>query len=208
MWKKLKQKGAETVEYAIVLACIAGLCVMFSDNLKVTMNGLMGNVSSSFTDSDKKDNNGEDPYGKWLQAFLNCSKDAANGVEGYLGAYANKRTEANFKDDNGLIDSASNSKFVNQLEKTLQSSTNLEGCSWAFTGYKDSNGNLCYDVSIYNPNKNGGTKLADQQVGAQIKTDIYKIDTVSGTVSKTQSDVMQKVADRNGYNVIRDLAYK
>ena len=207
MWKKLKQKGAETVEYAIVLACIAGLCVMFSDNLKATMDDIMGNVGSAITDSNKKGDNQEDPYGKWLAAFLACAQDANNQFAQKLSKHYNSRSEADFKNNDGLIDSGSNSEFVNKIEQTLKSSTNLEGCSWAFTGYKDSNGNVCYDVSIYNPKNNGGKTLAQQTAGSEIKTDIYKINTVSGTFSKTQSDVTQKVAERNGYKVIRDSAY-
>ena len=212
MWEKIRQKGAETVEYAIVLACIAGLCVMFSDNLKATMNEIMGNVGSAVTDT--KDNTSEeDGNMKWLQAFKDFAEKNQDLFQKSLGNTTNSRKDGNFTNDNGLIDSGSpNSKnqFVDKINETL-AKAGFENCSWSFGSYTDGD-NMCYNVSIYNPNKNGNQALSDKKSGDTITTDIYTINMTNNTITKVQENATQKVAERNNngktYNVIRDKNYK
>lgn len=214
MWKKLKQKGAETVEYAIVLACIAGLCVMFSDNLKATMDGLMGNVSSSFTDSDKKDDK-DALYSQinmdnlaWLRdQFYEYTQDK-NFINKLQGSYKGK-SDVNFAKDPGITDS--DAKLVNKDSfASMIDSSDLKDCSWAFGSYTDSDGNICYNVSIYDPRKNDNKKLSERNANDTIITDIYNVNS-KGQVTTIQNDAKQKVVESSsgkGYNVIRDLNYK
>ncbi len=214
MWKKLKQKGAETVEYAIVLACIAGLCVMFSDNLKATMDGLMGNVGSSFTDSDKKDDK-DALYSKinmdnltWLRKNFYAYTQDKNFINKLQGSYKGK-SDVNFARDPGITDSDAKLNNNNSFASMIDSSA-LEGCSWAFGSYTDSNGNICYNVSIYDPRKNDNKKLSERSANDIIKTDIYKVSS-DGTVTTIKNNAEQMVVESNtgkGYNVIRDLNYK
>lgn len=213
MWKKLKQRGAETVEYAIVLACIAGLCVMFSDNLKATMNDIMGNVGSAVTD--KKDNTSEeDSNMKWLKAFKDFADANQELFKTVLGNTTSARKDGNFTNNTGLIDSGSpnsKSQLVDQINETL-AKAGFENCSWSFGSYTDSNGEQCYNVSIYNPTKNNNQALAEKNSGDTITTDIYKINMKSNTITKVEGNATQKVAERNNngktYNVIRDSDYK
>lgn len=230
MWKKLKSRGAETVEYAIVLACIAAFGLMFSDNLTHTLETLMGKTGSIITNGttnkgdkddetgkeDKDDNNDkEDEKDKnlvWIEKLMQASKEQK------FGAYLNtiieeKRKDPNFKDNDGLIDSEANSDFVKFMEKTLETQKNIPGCSWVFAGYtKD--GQRYYNVSIYNPENNvdnGKKSLNELSKNDKIKTDVYVVDAGGKVVSKT--NVEQKVAERtdkngNKYNVIRDSDYK
>lgn len=230
MWKKLKSRGAETVEYAIVLACIAAFGLMFSDNLTHTLEILMGKTGSIITNGstdkgdkddetgkeDKDDNNDkEDEKDKnlvWIEKLMQASKEQK------FGAYLNtiieeKRKDPNFKDNDGLIDSEANSDFVKFMEKTLETQKNIPGCSWVFAGYtKD--GQRYYNVSIYNPENNvdnGKKSLNELSKNDKIKTDVYVVDAGGKVVSKT--NVEQKVAERtdkngNKYNVIRDSDYK
>lgn len=230
MWKKLKSRGAETVEYAIVLACIAAFGLMFSDNLTQTLETLMGKTGSIITNGstdkgdkddetgkdDKDDNNDkEDEKDKnlvWIEKLMQASKEQK------FGAYLNtiieeKRKDPNFKDNDGLIDSEANSDFVKFMEKTLETQKNIPGCSWVFAGYtKD--GQRYYNVSIYNPENNvdnGKKSLNELSKNDKIKTDVYVVDAGGKVVSKT--NVEQKVAERtdkngNKYNVIRDSDYK
>lgn len=227
MWKKLKSRGAETVEYAIVLACIAAFGLMFSDNLTHTLETLMGKTGSIITNGttnkgDKDDetgkddnNNQEDEQDKnlvWIEKLMQASKEQK------FGAYLNtiieeKRKDPNFKDNDGLIDSEANSDFVKFMEKTLETQKNIPGCSWVFAGYtKD--GQRYYNVSIYNPENNvdnGKKSLNELSKNDKIKTDVYVVDAGGKVVSKT--NVEQKVAERtdkngNKYNVIRDSDYK
>lgn len=214
MWKKLKQKGAETVEYAIVLACIAGLCVMFSDNLKATMDGLMGNVSSSFTDSDKKDDKNS-LYSQinmdnltWLRdQFYGYTQDQ-NFINKLQGSYKGK-SDVNFAKDPGITDSDAKLKNENSFASMIDSS-DLKDCSWAFGSYTDGEGNICYNVSIYDPRKNDNKKLSERNANDTIITDIYNVNS-KGQVTTIQNDAKQKVVESSsgkGYNVIRDLNYK
>ena len=217
MWKKLKSRGAETVEYAIVLACIAAFGFMFSDNLTQTLETLMGKTGSIITngstnngnqEDDDDNNNQEDEKDKnlaWIEKLMQASKEQKFGDT--LNASINKRNDPNFKDNTGLIDSEANSDFVKFMENTLKTGETIPGCSWVFAGYtKD--GQKYYNVSIYTPAKNGGTSLADVQPGTSIKTDVYKVNAKTGEVTKITDYPNQQVIVRtNGnksYNVIRD----
>lgn len=233
MWKKLKSKGAETVEYAIVLACIAAFGLMFSDNLTQTLETLMGKTGSIITNGstnkgDKDDETGKDDNNnkeneqdklnkeiednnlKWIGNLFACSKeqDPDKGFGNYLVNSIKTRKDLNFTNNDGLIDSGSNSVFVNRIEGMLDTNGNINGSSWAFAGYTDKDGQKYYNVSIYTPAKNGGTSLADVQPGTSIKTDVYKVNAKNGEVTKITDYPNQQVIVRTdgnkSYNVIRD----
>ena len=227
MWKKLKSRGAETVEYAIVLACIAAFGLMFSDNLTHTLETLMGKTGSIITNGttnkgdkdnetgkdDKEDNNDKedekDNNLKWIGNLFACSKekDPDKGFGNYLDTSIKTRKDLNFTNNDGLIDSGSNTPFVKKIEGMLNTNDTIPGSSWAFAGYTE-NGQKYYNVSIYTPAKNGGTSLADVQPGTSIKTDVYKVNAKTGEVTKITDYPNQQVIVRtNGnksYNVIRD----
>lgn len=218
MRKMLGSKGAEMVEYAIVLACIAALGVTFSDNLKSTMGGLFDNVSSVMTalGSDKDESEKDkllaainDKNMKWMQNFWAYAEAESNYFASKFGNTLNQRKDDNFKNNDGIFDSAAGTKFVSDIESKAGNELDMKDCSWAMAGYKDADGNLWYNVSIYNPAKNNGTSLADQKVGNTITTDIYLVNASNGQITKKTGDATQAVASRtNGgktYNVIRDL---
>lgn len=229
MWKKLKSRGAETVEYAIVLACIAAFGVMFSDNLTHTLETLMGKTGSIITngstnkgdkddetdkddkedEKDKLEQEIEDKNLAWIQNLLACSKeqDVNKGFGTYLDNSIKTRKDLNFTNNDGLIDSGSNSAFVNKIEGILNTNDTINGSSWAFAGYTQ-NGQKYYNVSIYTPAKNDGQSLANLQAGASIKTDVYKVNAKTGEVTKITDYPNQQVIVRTdgnkSYNVIRD----
>ena len=233
MWKKLKSRGAETVEYAIVLACIAAFGLMFSDNLTQTLETLMGKTGSIITNGstdkgDKDDETGkddkedkedekdkleqeiEDNNLAWIKNLLACSKekDPEKGFGTYLDNSIKTRKDLNFTNNDGLIDSGSNSVFVNKIEDMLNTNNTIPGSSWAFAGYTDKDGQKYYNVSIYTPAKNGGKSLSELGKGDPIKTDVYKVNAATGVVEKMTNYGDQKVAVRTdkgkSYNVIRD----
>lgn len=225
MWKKLKSRGAETVEYAIVLACIAAFGLMFSDNLTHTLETLMGKTGSIITNGstdkgDKDDETGkddkEDEKDKnlaWIENLLawDKNKDSDKVYGTYLDNSIKTRKDLNFTNDDGLIDSASGSPFVKNIEGILDTNGTINGCSWAFAGYTE-NGQKYYNVSIYNPANNGGTSLADVQPGTVINTDIYKVMVKadgSEIVKITDYPKQQIAAERKdkNYIVIRDYGY-
>lgn len=230
MWKKLKSRGAETVEYAIVLACIAAFGLMFSDNLTHTLETLMGKTGSIITNGstdkgDKDDETGkddkedekdkqeqeiEDKNLQWIKNLLDCSNetDPNKGFDNYLNNSIKNRKDLNFTNNDGLIDSGSNSVFVNKIEGMLNTNNTIPGGSWAFAGYTDKDGQKYYNVSIYTPAKNDGQSLSDLKAGDPIKTDVYKVNATTGDVEKLTNYGDQKVAVRTdkgkSYNVIRD----
>lgn len=227
MWKKLKSRGAETVEYAIVLACIAAFGLMFSDNLTHTLETLMGKTGSIITNGstnngnqeDNDDNNNqEDEKDKlnqkindknmaWLEGtFLNAMTNEKNAdrIKNYIGTYSDKNTEPNFIKTNGLIDSDSNSQFLKDIG--LLNAGGLKDSSWAFAGYKNEYGDLCYGVSIYNKEKNKGQSLADKGKGDKITTDIYTVNTKTNEVTLIKQNVQTQYVGKNDNgtaNVIR-----
>ena len=230
MWKKLKSRGAETVEYAIVLACIAAFGFMFSDNLTHTLETLMGKTNSIITNgttnkgdkddetgkNDKEDDNNQeneiDNNLKWIENLLawDKNKDSDKVYGAYLDNSIKTRKDLNFTNDDGLIDSGSGSPFVKNIEDTLKTNDTIKGSSWAFAGYTDKDGQKYYNVSIYTPAKNDGKSLAELQPGTEIKTDIYKVNAKTGEVTKITDYKNQQIAavrkDKN-YIVIRDSGY-
>ncbi|WP_297998532.1 hypothetical protein [uncultured Phascolarctobacterium sp.] len=225
MWKKLKSRGAETVEYAIVLACIAAFGLMFSDNLTHTLETLMGKTGSIITngstnkgdkddETDKDDTDKNDPNvainnknmdwlkGTFFDAMTN--ENNADRIKNYIGGYSDKNTEPNFIKTNGLIDSDSNSQFLKDIG--LLNAGGLENSSWAFAGYKNEYGDLCYGVSIYNKEKNNGQSLADKGKGDKITTDIYTVNTKTNEVTLIKQNVQTQYVGKNDkgtVNVIR-----
>lgn len=237
MWKKLKSRGAETVEYAIVLACIAAFGFMFSDNLTHTLETLMGKTNSIITNGttnkgDKDNETGKDDKGDnnnqeneidnnlaWIKNLLawDKKKDSDEVYGTYLDNSIKTRKDLNFTNDDGLIDSGSGSPFVKNIEGTLNTNEIIKGSSWAFAGYTDKDGQKYYNVSIYTPAKNEGKSLADVGIGNKIPTDIYRVKVMadgskSEIVKITDYPKKQIVAVRtNGnksYLVIRDDGYK
>ena len=229
MWKKLKSRGAETVEYAIVLACIAAFGLMFSDNLTHTLETLMGKTGSIITNGttnkgDKDDETGKEDKDdtdkndsnvainknniKWLEEkFLTTAREQAKAIDDFMGRYSDQKTKPDFETTNGLIDSDSNSKFLGDIG--MLNAGGLENSSWAFAGYKNKDGQLCYGVSIYSNEKNGNQSLANKDVGTKITTDIYTVNTVTGDVALYKANVTtQKVGTNDkGTHVIRGNGY-
>lgn len=225
MWKKLKSRGAETVEYAIVLACIAAFGLMFSDNLTHTLETLMGKTGSIITNGstdkgDKDNETGKDDTDKndpnavinnknmeWLKGtFFDAmtNENNADRIKNYIGGYSDKNTEPNFIKTNGLIDSDSNSQFLKDIG--LLNAGGLENSSWAFAGYKNEKGDLCYGVSIYNNEKNDNQSLANKNVNNKIVTDIYTVNTATKEVTLIKQNVETQYVGKNDKgtaNVIR-----
>lgn len=200
---------------------------MFSDNLTQTLETLMGKTGSIITNGstnngnqeDNDDNNNqEDEKDKlnqkindknmaWLEGtFLNAmtNENNADRIKNYIGGYSDKNTEPNFIKTNGLIDSDSNSQFLKDIG--LLNAGGLKDSSWAFAGYKNEYGDLCYGVSIYNKEKNKGQSLADKGKGDKITTDIYTVNTKTNEVTLIKQNVQTQYVGTNDTktaNVIR-----
>ena len=167
------------------------------------------------SDEDGKPNTEQKVYDrhmKWLQDTLLAltQKETGAGFQSFVdymggtnGNYFDKRKGPEFTTTNGLIDSDSLSKFVKQIDSSA-----LQNDSWAMVGYKE-NGQLYYAVSIYSPDKNEGTKLADQSVGKKVKTDVYRVDPDTGKIKRLENNRLMQVTENtnNGskYHVLRDL---
>ena len=132
----------------------------------------------------------------------------ADAIKDYMGRYSDTKTKPDFKNTNGLIDSDSNSTFLGDIG--LLNAGGLENSSWAFAGYKNEKGELCYGVSIYSNEKNDNQSLASKDVGgAPITTDIYTVNTVTGKVELYKANVTTQIVgtNKNGTHVIRDPGY-
>lgn len=160
-----------------------------------------------------------DRHMKWLREKLLAltKKETGNGFtsfEDYMGGpngtYFDKRKDPDFttgiKNENGLIDSDSKSKFVGQIDSRA-----LESDSWAMVGYKE-NGQLYYAVAIYSPDKNGGKTLVQQTVGTKVTTDVYRVNPDTGEILRLEKNGSMQVAeskntrkDGTKYHVLRDL---
>ena len=209
--KAWKYKGVDTIEYALLLAIVVGIGATVSSSLMDNISGIFSSsgqvlgyaAKASSNKNDDPSQKVDDRNMKWLTDIFLDSATKDSTFKDYLGKYPSQRKDPNFTNDNGLIDSASGSKFVGNIDSSL-----LENSSWVFGGYTE-NGTLYYNVSIYSPEKNGNQKLSDLKPGTTILTDIYRVNPKTGEITKLQSNATQKVTDRGkNYNSIRDMDYK
>lgn len=215
------QKGNNFVEYALMLGLVVGigwgLLGAYGDGIP----GIFGSASELLQAGGKSDEDGKpnteqkvyDRHMKWLRETLLAlaQKGPGNGgqsVFDYMGGtngnYFDQRKGPEFTTPNGIIDSDSLSKYVKQIDSSA-----LESDSWAMVGYKE-NGKLYYAVAIYSPDKNEGTKLADQPVGTPVTTDVYRVNPATGEIKRLKNNVSMQVAenkrkDGSTYRVLRDL---
>ena len=215
------QKGNNFVEYALMLALVVGIGWGLLGSYGDGIPGIFGSAAELLQAGGKSDEDGKpnteqkvyDRHMKWLQDTLLAltQKETGAGFQSFVdymggtnGNYFDKRKGPEFTTTNGLIDSDSLSKFVKQIDSSA-----LKNDSWATVGYKE-NGQLYYAVSIYSPDKNGGTTLDKQPVGTPVKTDVYRVNPTTGDIIRLDSSVQMQVGenirkDGTKYHVLRDL---
>ena len=214
------QKGNNFVEYALMLALVVGIGWGVLGSYGDGIPGIFGSAAELLQTGGKSDEDGKpnteqkvyDRHMKWLSETLLAltKKETGAGFQSFAdymgglnGAYFDKRKGPEFTTPNGIIDSDSLSKYVKQIDSTA-----LESDSWAMVGYKE-NGKLYYAVAIYSPDKNGGTKLAEQTAETTVKTDVYRVEPATGKIKRLENNRLMKVAvnTKNGstYHVLRDL---
>ena len=217
------QKGNNFVEYALMLGLVVGIGWGVLGSYGDGIPGIFGSAAELLQAGGKSDEDGKpnteqkvyDRHMKWLQDTLLAltQKETGAGFQSFVdymggtnGNYFDKRKGPEFTTTNGLIDSDSLSKFVKQIDSSA-----LKNDSWATVGYKE-NGQLYYAVSIYSPDKNGGTTLDKQPVGTPVKTDVYRVNPTTGDIIRLDSSVQMQVGEnirKDGtgtkYHVLRDL---
>lgn len=217
------QKGNNFVEYALMLALVVGIGWGLWGSYGDWIPGIFGSAAELLQAEGKSDEDGKpnteqkvyDRHMKWLQDTLLAltQKETGAGFQSFVdymggtnGNYFDKRKGPEFTTTNGLIDSDSLSKFVKQIDSSA-----LKNDSWATVGYKE-NGQLYYAVSIYSPDKNGGTTLDKQPVGTKVTTDVYRVNPTTGDIIRLDSSVQMQVGEnirKDGtgtkYHVLRDL---
>ena len=214
----MRQKGNNFVEYALMLALVVGIGWGLLGSYGDGIPGIFGSATEFLQAGSKStEQKVYDRHMKWLKDTLlvlaQRGTDAgfqsfADFMNGPNGTYFDKRQGPEFttKNENGLIDSDSLSKFVGQIDSSA-----LESDSWAMVGYKE-NGQLYYAVAIYSPDKNGGKTLAQQTVGTKVTTDVYRVNPDTGEILRLEKNGSMQVAeskntrkDGTKYHVLRDL---
>lgn len=206
------QKGNNFVEYALMLALVVGIGWGLLGSYGDGIPGIFGSAAELLQAGSKStEQKVYDRHMKWLRETLLAlaKKGPGNGVQsvfdymgGTNGSYFDQRKGPQFTMMNGQIDSDSGSKYVKQIDPTA-----LQNDSWAMVGYKEK-GELYYAVAIYSPDKNEGTKLADQTAGTTVKTDVYRVNPATGEIRRLENNRLMQVAvnTKNGttYHVLRD----
>lgn len=206
----MRQKGNNFVEYALMLGLVVGIGWGVLGSYGDGIPGIFGSAAELLQAGSKSDKV-YDRHMKWLKDALLAlaQKEPGNGVQsvfdymgGTNGSYFDQRKGPEFTTPNGIIDSDSGSKYVKQIDPTA-----LQNDSWAMVGYKEK-GELYYAVAIYSPDKNEGTKLADQTAGTTVKTDVYRVNPATGEIRRLENNRLMQVAvnTKNGttYHVLRD----
>lgn len=206
----MRQKGNNFVEYALMLGLVVGIGWGVLGSYGDGIPGIFGSATELLQAGSKSDKV-YDRHMKWLKDALLAlaQKEPGNGVQsvfdymgGTNGSYFDQRKGPEFTTPNGIIDSDSLSKYVKQIDSSA-----LESDSWAMVGYKEK-GELYYAVAIYSPDKNEGTKLADQTAGTTVKTDVYRVNPATGEIRRLENNRLMQVAvnTKNGttYHVLRD----
>ncbi len=205
---------------AMVVGIGWGLLESYGDGIP----GIFGSAAELLQAGGKSDEDGKpdteqkvyDRHMKWLKdtllALTQKETDAgfqsfADYMDGPNGTYFDKRKGPEFttKNENGLIDSDSLSKFVGQIDSSA-----LESDSWAMVGYRQ-NGDLYYAISIYSPDKNGGKTLAEQPVGTKVTTDVYRVNPTTGDIIRLDNSAQMQVGekkrkDNSTYHTLRDVS--
>lgn len=194
------QKGNNFVEYALMLGLVVGIGWGVLGSYGDGIPGIFGSAAELLQAGSKSDKV-YDRHMKWLRETLLAlaRQETGNGFtsfKDFMGGHFNKRNGPQFTMKDGQIDSDSQSQFVKQIDSSA-----LQNDSWAMVGYKE-NGQLYYAVSIYSPDKNGGIKLADQPVGAKVKTDVYRVDPDTGKIKRLENNRLMQVTE----NKIMDLS--
>lgn len=208
------QKGNNFVEYALMLGLVVGIGWGVLGSYGDGIPRIFGSAAELLQAGSKSDKV-YDRHMKWLSETLLAltKKETGAGFQSFAdymgglnGAYFDKRKGPEFTTTNGLIDSDSLSKFVGQIDSRA-----LQNDSWAMVGYKEK-GELYYAVAIYSPDKNEGTKLADQTAGTTVKTDVYRVNPATGEIKRLKNNVSMQVGEntrKDGtgtkYHVLRDL---
>ena len=205
----MRQKGNNFVEYALMLAMVVGIGWGLLESYGDGIPGIFGSAAELLQAGGKSDEDGKpdteqkvyDRHMKWLKdtllALTQKETDAgfqsfADYMDGPNGTYFDKRKGPEFttKNENGLIDSDSLSKFVGQIDSSA-----LESDSWAMVGYRQ-NGDLYYAISIYSPDKNGGKTLAEQPVGTKVTTDVYRVNPTTGDIIRLDNSAQMQVGEK------------
>lgn len=218
----MRQKGNNFVEYALMLALVVGIGWGLLGSYGDGIPGIFGSATELLQAGSKStEQKVYDRHMKWLKDTLLAlaQKETGSGFTSFFdfmgglglnGKYFDTRKGPDFtteiKNENGLIDSDSLSKFVGQIDSRA-----LESDSWAMVGYKE-NGQLYYAVAIYSPDKNGGKTLAQQTVGTKVTTDVYRVNPDTGEILRLEKNGSMQVAeskntrkDGTKYHVLRDL---
>lgn len=209
----MRQKGNNFVEYALMLGLVVGIGWGVLGSYGDGIPGVFGSAAELLQAGSKStEQKVYDRHMKWLKdTLLALAKQETSpgftSFEDFMGGTNGKnfnlRNGPQFTMKDGQIDSDSLSKFVKQIDSTA-----LKDDSWAMVGYKE-NGKLYYAVAIYSPDKNEGTKLADQSVGKKVKTDVYRVDPDTGKIKRLENNRLMQVTENtnNGskYHVLRDL---
>lgn len=218
----MRQKGNNFVEYALMLALVVGIGWGLWGSYGDGIPGIFGSATELLQAGSKStEQKVYDRHMKWLKDTLLAlaQKETGSGFTSFFdfmgglglnGKYFDTRKGPDFtteiKNENGLIDSDSLSKFVGQIDSSA-----LESDSWAMVGYKE-NGQLYYAVAIYSPDKNGGKTLAQQTVGTKVTTDVYRVNPDTGEILRLEKNGSMQVAeskntrkDGTKYHVLRDL---
>ncbi len=216
------QKRNNFVEYALMLGLVVGIGWGLLGSYGDGIPRVFGSAAELLQAGSKSDEDGKpnteqkvyDRHMKWLSETLLAltKKETGAGFQSFAdymgglnGAYFDKRKGPEFTTTNGLIDSDSLSKFVGQIDSRA-----LQNDSWAMVGYKEK-GELYYAVAIYSPDKNEGTKLADQTAGTTVKTDVYRVNPATGEIKRLENNVSMQVGentrkDGSPYHTLRDVS--
>lgn len=212
----MRQKGNNFVEYALMLGLVVGIgwgvLGSYGDGIPRIFCSAAELLQAGSKSTEQKV---YDRHMKWLKDTLlalaqkepgNVGQSVFDYMGGTNGSYFDQRKGPEFTTPNGIIDSDSLSKYVKQIDSSA-----LESDSWTMVGYKEK-GQLYYAVAIYSPDKNGGTKLADQSVGTKVTTDVYRVNPYTGEVKRLKNNVSMQVGEntrKDGtgtkYHVLRDL---
>lgn len=206
------QKGNNFVEYALMLGLVVGIGWGVLGSYGDGIPRIFGSAAELLQAGSKSDKV-YDRHMKWLKdTLLALAKQETSpgftSFEDFMGGTNGKnfnlRNGPQFTMKDGQIDSDSLSKFVKQIDSSA-----LKNDSQATVGYKE-NGQLYYAVSIYSPDKNGGTTLDKQPVGTPVKTDVYRVNPTTGDIIRLDSSVQMQVGenirkDGTKYHVLRDL---
>lgn len=211
MCKNIHKRGAIFVEYAMALAFVIVVGVVFISNNGISsyITDIFGNASTTLAEASKGKKSIDEKNRDFTKTLIDYLVGPIGSIDNAIKGY-NTTSTFNIKNatDSGgyALISDVPKNFPQRWAKEI-GADNYEAMvgniSYAFFPDKGlKTGDSTWRVYIYNPENNNNKLLSERQINDKITTEVYSYNVNTKEIVKLDTEE-RKVDIVNGYNVIR-----